>query len=106
MLRSIHKVILGRDYWGEISSTSNCTDYQSKRLNITYNKFFLDESNGDIVDVHKNYVHTVNGTACAVPRMIISIVEQNQTEDGQVILPKVLRPYMGCDTLRKFDLVS
>lgn len=51
------------------------------------------------MDVKKSYVHTVNGTACAVPRIIISIVEQNQTGDGHVIIPKVLVPLMGCETL-------
>ena len=53
--------------------------------------------------MHKNNVHTINGTACALPRIIISIVEQNQTKDGRVILPEVLRPQMGCDTLEKFE---
>lgn len=86
---------IGRDFWGEISSASNCTDYQSKRLNITYNKFYFDSKTEEIVDVKRCFVHTVNGTACAVPRMIISIVEQNQTNDGQVLIPKVLRPYMN-----------
>lgn len=56
-----------RNSFGEISSTSNCTDYQSKRLNIYY------EDNGN-----KYHVHTVNGTACAIPRMIIALLEQNQ----------------------------
>lgn len=56
-----------RKSFGEISSTSNCTDYQSKRLNIYAN----DGSN----NVH---AHTVNGTACAVPRMIIALLEQHQ----------------------------
>lgn len=53
--------------FGEISSTSNCTDYQSKRLNIYYR-------DGDA----KYHAHTVNGTACAMPRMLIALLEQNQ----------------------------
>lgn len=53
--------------FGEISSTSNCTDYQSKRLNIYYR-------DGD----EKYHAHTVNGTACAIPRMLIAILEQHQ----------------------------
>ncbi|KAJ6222010.1 hypothetical protein RDWZM_000555 [Blomia tropicalis] len=93
----------GRDYWGEISSASNCTDYQAKRLNIKYKKFYFDDNNGDILDVHTKYVHTINGTACAIPRMIISIVEQNQTKDGRVIIPEVLRPMIGCHELRPFE---
>lgn len=53
--------------FGEISSTSNCTDYQSKRLNIYYR-------DGDT----KYHAHTVNGTACAIPRMLIALLEQYQ----------------------------
>lgn len=56
-----------RKAFGEVSSTSNCTDYQAKRLNI-----FVDD-NGK-----KYYAHTVNGTACAIPRMLIALLEQNQ----------------------------
>lgn len=58
----------GRDMYGEISSCSNCTDYQSKRLNIRCLR-----ENGESV-----LAHTVNGTACAVPRMLIAILENNQ----------------------------
>ena len=70
----------GRGLWGEISSCSNCTDYQARRLHIR--------------DEAGQYKHTVNGTGCAVPRMIIAICEQNQTENGSVIIPETLRPYM------------
>lgn len=55
--------------YGEISSTSNCTDYQAKRLNI-----FVDDGE------EKFHAHTVNGTACAIPRMIIAILEQFQVK--------------------------
>lgn len=55
--------------FGEISSTSNCTDYQSKRLNI-----YCQENDKKI------HAHTVNGTACAIPRMIIALLEQNQVK--------------------------
>lgn len=58
----------GRKMWGEISSCSNCTDYQAKRLNITY------VSN----DNKLLYAHTINGTAAAVPRLLISLIESNQ----------------------------
>jgi len=74
-------------FWGEISSCSNCTDYQARRLGIT-------ETEG-------NFVHTVNGTACAVPRMIIAICEQMQQESGAVTVPEVLQPYMGGITVLK-----
>lgn len=56
----------GRKMWGEISSCSNCTDYQSKRLNIS-----LDSPETE-------YVHTINGTAAAIPRLLIAIIESNQ----------------------------
>ena len=45
------------------------------------------------------FLHTVNGTACALPRMIISICEQNQLENGSVLIPEVLRPYMRGKTV-------
>merc|ERR1719186_1024863 len=67
-------------FWGEISSCSDCTDYQARRLRVT---------SGD------DFCHTVNGTACAVPRMIISLCEQNQTVGGTVELPQVLHRYMN-----------
>jgi len=70
----------GRSMWGEISSCSNCTDYQARRL--------------DIRDEEGQHCHTVNGTACAIPRMLIAICEQFQTENGSVVIPEVLRPYM------------
>ncbi|XP_070580640.1 serine--tRNA ligase, mitochondrial-like [Ptychodera flava] len=86
----------GRSTYGEISSTSNCTDYQSRRLNIKY----LDDSS------RTHFIHTVNGTACAVPRMIIAILETYQQEDGSVAIPDALQAYMKgrkviCKTGRK-----
>lgn len=74
-----------REDYGEISSASNCTDYQARRLAIRYR-----ETQGD-----NRYVHTLNATACAVPRMIIAILETHQQPDGSVTIPKVLRPFMG-----------
>jgi seryl-tRNA synthetase len=75
----------GRGSFGEISSASNCTDYQARRLNIRYR-----EGQGD-----NRFVHTLNATACAVPRMIVSILENNVQADGSVIIPEPLRPFMG-----------
>ena len=75
-----------KNNYGEISSTSNCTDYQSRRLNIRYKSMHEKET---------KFVHTVNGTACAVPRLILSILENNQQEDGTVKIPKALVNYMG-----------
>jgi seryl-tRNA synthetase len=77
--------------WGEVTSTSNCTDYQARRLNIKYKD-----------DDGKNkYVHMLNGTAVAVSRGIIAVLENCQQADGTVKLPKALVPYCGFDTIRK-----
>ncbi|KPP63247.1 serine--tRNA ligase, mitochondrial-like [Scleropages formosus] len=81
----------GRGSYGEISSASNCTDYQSRRLNILYE--------GETGSLH--YAHTVNATACAIPRMIISILETHQMKDGTVRVPRVLQPYMGSEVIEK-----
>jgi len=70
----------GRQFWGEISSCSDCTDYQARRL--------------DIKDTNERFCHTVNGTACAVPRMIITLCEQHQKLNGSVAVPDVLQPYL------------
>ncbi|XP_062620947.1 serine--tRNA ligase, mitochondrial-like [Saccostrea cucullata] len=78
-----------KQFWGEISSASNCTDYQSRRLNIKYRDT---EREGPV------HVETVNGTACAVPRLIMAIVENYQQEDGSVAIPEALQPYMSGQT--------
>jgi seryl-tRNA synthetase len=71
--------------YGEITSTSNCTDYQARRLNIRYKN-----------DDGKNeFVHTLNGTAVVLSRFPIAIVENFQTEDGKIKVPDVLKDYMG-----------
>ena len=71
----------------EVTSTSNTVDYQSRRANIKYK---TDENK-------KEYVYSLNGTACALWRALACIVEQYQTADGDVIVPEVLRPFMGCE---------
>uniref|UniRef100_A0A8C6SBU5 serine--tRNA ligase n=1 Tax=Neogobius melanostomus TaxID=47308 RepID=A0A8C6SBU5_9GOBI len=81
----------GRNSYGEISSGSNCTDYQSRRLNILYER----EDGG------LQYAHTVNATACAIPRMIISILETHQTKEGTVRVPRALQPYFGAEVIDK-----
>jgi seryl-tRNA synthetase len=72
--------------YGEVTSTSNCTDYQARRLNIRF------KSPG-----HKGtrFVHTLNGTAVAVTRAILAILENNQQADGSVVIPEVLRKWVG-----------
>ncbi|GHV91366.1 serine--tRNA ligase [Spirochaetia bacterium] len=80
--------------WGEVTSTSNCTDYQARRLNIKYKD-----------DDGKNkFVHMLNGTAIAISRGIIAVLENFQQKDGTVKLPKALVPYCGFETIRRKTL--
>ena len=70
--------------WGEVTSTSNCTDYQSRRLGIRY------KENGKT-----RYAHTLNGTAVAISRAIIAVLENGQRADGSIAIPEALVPYCG-----------
>jgi seryl-tRNA synthetase len=72
--------------YGEVTSTSNCTDYQARRLNIRYKGPALKGT---------RFVHTLNGTAVAVSRALLAILENGQHADGSVVVPEVLRPWMG-----------
>lgn len=74
----------GRGDWGEITSTSNTTDYQARNLNIRYR-----DKSGE-----GGFVHTLNGTAIATARAIIAILENFQQEDGAVKIPEALQKYM------------
>ena len=78
----------GRGDYGEITSTSNCTDFQARRLGIKYK-----DENGT------NYLHMLNGTAMALTRAMIAIIENNQQEDGSILIPKNLVPYTGFDRI-------
>ncbi len=75
----------GMGNWAEVTSTSNCTDYQSRGLNIKYKTF----------DDKKIYLHMLNGTAIAVSRAIIAIIENYQKKDGSIEIPDVLRKYFS-----------
>jgi len=83
----------GKRMWGEISSASNCTDFQSRRFNIKYNSFSPNYETNELFQT--NYVHTVNGTASAIPRMLIALVENNQQFDGTITIPKIIQQYMN-----------
>lgn len=92
----------GLQRYGEISSASNCTDYQARRLGIRYRPDPSKplEENGEAKakkpkKVATAYVHTLNATAAAVPRLIVAILENFQQADGSVIIPEVLRPFLG-----------
>ena len=70
----------------EISSCSNCEDFQARRANIRYRS----KENEKV-----NYVHTLNGSGLAVGRTLVAVLENYQQKDGSVVIPDVLRPYMG-----------
>ncbi|MBI79502.1 MAG: serine--tRNA ligase [SAR202 cluster bacterium] len=80
----------GSKEWLEVSSCSNCTDFQSRRSAIRYRN---DE--GKI-----SLVHTLNGSGLAIPRVLIAILENYQQSDGSVIIPEVLVPYTGFDVIK------
>jgi len=80
----------GTSEWLEVSSCSNCTDFQSRRSAIR----FRPASGG-----RPQFVHTLNGSGLAVPRVMIAILEHYQQEDGSVLVPEVLKPYTGFDIL-------
>lgn len=79
----------GRNDYGEVTSTSNCTDYQARNLNIKYKK-----KNGDT-----EYLHMLNGTAIVMSRVPVAILENFQNEDGSITIPKVLQKWMGKDKI-------
>ena len=80
----------GCEEWLEVSSCSNCTDFQARRANIRYRP-----SDG----ARPEFVHTLNGSGLALPRIIIAILENNQQEDGSIQIPEALRPYTGFDVI-------
>ncbi len=79
----------GRDDFGEVTSTSNTTDYQARRLRIRYRKD----------GARPQFLHTLNGTALAMSRALIALLEVYQQEDGSVKLPEALVPYVGKERL-------
>jgi seryl-tRNA synthetase len=82
----------GRNEYGEVTSASNCTDFQSRRLGIRSKS---PEWKGT------KFVHTLNGTAVACTRAMIAILENYQQADGSVIVPEVLRPWVGVDRIAR-----
>jgi seryl-tRNA synthetase len=85
----------GRSAFGEVTSTSNCTDYQARRLKIRHRV-----EDGEAGKKGKNrFVHMLNGTAVATSRAIVAVLENHQQADGSVIMPAVLRPYLGFDRI-------
>ena len=76
----------------EISSCSNCEDFQARRAAIRFK---------DGPKEKAQLVHTLNGSGVAVGRTTAAILENYQNDDGSITVPKALRPYMGCDVIRK-----
>jgi len=76
--------------WGEVTSTSNCTDYQARRLGVRFRE-----------DGKTRFVHMLNGTACATSRAMVAVLENYQQADGSVRIPQVLVPYTGLTEIRR-----
>ncbi len=81
----------GCQEWLEVSSCSNCGDFQARRTNIRYRP---------AADAKPQYVHTLNGSGLALPRIIIAIIENYQQADGSVVVPEPLRDFMRTDVIR------
>jgi seryl-tRNA synthetase len=72
--------------WLEVSSCSNCGDFQARRTNIRYRPS---------ADAKPHFVHTLNGSGLALPRIMIAIMENYQNDDGSISVPEVLQPFVG-----------
>ncbi|MBN1588371.1 MAG: serine--tRNA ligase [Pirellulales bacterium] len=81
----------GRGGYGEVTSASNCTDYQARRLDARYK---VKGEKGT------HFVHTLNGTAIAISRALVAILENHQQADGSVAVPEVLRPWVGMERIK------
>jgi seryl-tRNA synthetase len=84
----------GSQEWLEVSSCSNCGDFQARRANIRYRP---------APDAKPQFVHTLNGSGLALPRIVIAVLENYQQADGSILVPEVLRPYMDTDVIRKIN---
>lgn len=81
----------GTDRWLEVSSCSVFSDFQARRANIKYQP--ADKT------LKPDYVHTLNGSGVALPRLVIALLENYQNKDGSITIPGVLRPYFGADSI-------
>ncbi len=81
----------GAGEWLEVSSCSNCGDFQARRANIRYRP---------APDAKPQFVHTLNGSGLALPRIMIAVLENNQQADGSIVIPEALRPFMGVEVIR------
>jgi seryl-tRNA synthetase len=81
----------GQGEWLEVSSCSNCGDFQGRRANIRFRPS---------PDEKPLFVHTLNGSGLALPRVLISIMENYQQADGSIKIPDILQPFMGCELIK------
>ena len=81
----------GCEEWLEVSSCSSCSDFQARRANIRYRP---------APDAKPQFVHTLNGSGLALPRVVIAIMENYQQADGTILIPEVLQKYMGEKVIR------
>jgi seryl-tRNA synthetase len=80
----------GCNEWLEVSSCSNCSDFQARRANIRYRP---DKK------ARPQFVHTLNGSGLALPRVVIALLENHQQADGSILIPKALQPYTKFDRI-------
>ena len=80
----------GQNAFREIVSCSNCLDFQARRLKVRYREKTNEET---------KYIYTLNSTLIATSRILVSIMENFQTKDGHIIVPKILRKYINKDTI-------
>ena len=81
----------GCQEWLEVSSCSNCGDFQSRRANVRYRP---------TPDARPQFVHTLNGSGLALPRVMIAVMENYQQADGTIVVPEVLQKYMGAKVIK------
>jgi seryl-tRNA synthetase len=81
----------GQGEWLEVSSCSNCSDFQARRGNLRYRPTSADKP---------QFVHTLNGSGLALPRVLISVMENYQQADGTIKVPEVLQKYVGIDVIK------
>ena len=81
----------GCEEWLEVSSCSNCADFQARRANIRYRP---------VPDAKPQFVHTLNGSGLALPRVLIAVMENYQNADGSITIPEVLRDFVGAEVIK------
>jgi seryl-tRNA synthetase len=80
----------GQQKWLEVSSCSNFESFQARRMNIKFRS---------AADKKTQHVHTLNGSGLALPRIVSALLENFQTADGHVLIPKPLQPYLGVERI-------